>query len=188
MSLLLSIDGYWLRPWQFALCSTAEPAGANIALVDTCRFSFYSCRTDVCWLKNILTRSGLINPQYKDGSKCWGVQDSLQAYHIVFTGLKLSHLTLLAGFGCMKVSICPGRLNNLASPWFSCLNSLYLQIFYSGMSDILGLILPSAMLIHLHFQKCSPFTPTNLRTDTGLCDQKGGFSWRQENELVICAA
>lgn len=132
-------------------------------------------------------RSGLINLQYKDGIKCQGVQDSLQAYHTVFTGLKRSHLTLLAGFGCMKICICPGRLNNWASAWFSCLNSLYLQISYSGMSDILDLILPSAMLIHDHFQKCSSFTPTDIRTDTGLCEQKGGFSWRQENELVICA-
>lgn len=123
MSLLLSIDGYRLRHWQFALCGTAKPAGANIALVDVCRFSFYSC-----WLMlaewKYTQRSGLINPRYKDGSKCRRAQDSLQDYHILFSGLKHSHLTLLAVSGHMKRCICPGRLNSWASPWFSCLNTV----------------------------------------------------------------
>lgn len=67
---------------------------------------------------NYTQRSGLINPQYKDGSKCQRVKDSLQNYHTLFSGLKLSHLTLLAVSGRMKSCICPGRSNSWASSWF----------------------------------------------------------------------
>lgn len=74
--------------------------------------------------QNYTQRSGLINPQYKDGSKCHRVKESLQNYHTLFSGLKLSHLTLLAVSGCVKSCICPGRLNSWASPWFSCLNTV----------------------------------------------------------------
>lgn len=52
------------------------------------------------------------------------VKDSLQKDHMLFSGLKLSHLTLLAVSGRVKSRICPGRLESWASPWFSCLNTV----------------------------------------------------------------
>lgn len=58
------------------------------------------------------------------------VKDSLQNYHTLFSGVKLHHLTLLAVSGHTKSCICPGRLNSLASPWFSCLNRVYTCRFH----------------------------------------------------------